>query len=280
VLTDLRAAAHGVALQALHLLSSEAEPAAAADALEKALRLAPRSATLHAAKGMLLLESGGLQPAYDAFRAAAALREDPARFLCLALVRLAQQDLKAATTLLDQALGLEPSFAVARAMRAMVLASQAKLDDASAELDRADQIEPGLPETLQTRALILLSQDKADQGIALLRQAIAREPEDDQIRFQLWRVLAQLGREAEAQAAADAWLKDLSVKRRELLGQQLAGFRKALKERGQGGTGPGTPGAPGGDPFKLQDPTMGPDKSGAFPAQPGDPSDKEPMLSL
>lgn len=279
VLTDLRALAHGMALEALQLAENQSEAASAIERMDAALRLAPRSATLMAAKGMLLLKSGGVDPALNAFLAARSIREDAPRYLLVAMAYTQKDAAKGvmnrAMSNMDQAINRDPGYALAYTMKADLLLRQGKVDLASSQLDKAQEINPSLVEAIQARALIQLSQGKTDQGLALLRKAVKTDPLDDQARFQLWRVLLQLEQADAAKAAAKQWLAMLPSTSRPQAVQLMDRFQTMFKKYkskatppppGGGGagdpyklkmpgqTGPGTPGAPGGtSPFPGQD---------------------------
>ncbi len=274
VITDLRTQAHGMALEALHLSERQGEAASAIERMDAALRLAPRSATLLAAKGMLLLKSGGVAPALDSFLAARSIREDAPRFLLVAMCYTqkdaAKGDLSRASSNMDQAINKDPGYALAYVMKADLLLRQGKVALATSQLDKAQEIEPKLVEALQARALILLASGKPDPAVALLRKAVKQDPVDDQARFQLWRVLLQLEREDEAKEAAKGWLAALPkgsraqatqlMKRFETMFEKYkkkaqplppGGGEDPLKLKMPGSPGPGAPGLPG--PFPSQD---------------------------
>ena len=263
VLTDLRAAAEGLGHQALNLLETDNNAREAVQTMDAALRLAPQSATLLAARGMLLLKSGGIEPALDAFRAARSLREDAPRYLCVAVGLLGKRDTARALNNIDLALGRDPNYALGYAMKAMILLTQARADEAAGQLDKAQELDPTLPEVLQTRAMLLLSADKKDQALALLRQVIAAEPFDDQARFQLWRVLFVTGDTEAAAKAAKEWLAVVPSARRPMMRQQIEAFKEGYKKykAQQAPTMPSSPG--GGDPYKLKMP------GGTTPGDPG-----------
>jgi tetratricopeptide (TPR) repeat protein len=279
VLTDLRALAHGLALEALQLAEKQSEAARAIEGMEAALRLAPQSATLQAAKGMLLLKSGGVDPALNAFLAARSIREDAPRYLLVAMAYTQKDAAKGvmnrALSNMDQAISRDPSYALAYVMKADLLLRKGKVDLASAQLDRAQEIDANLVEALQARGLIMLASGKKGPGVALLRKAVKMDPLDDQARFQLWRVLLQLDQADEAKTAAKDWLAMLPSANRPQARQLMERFLKMFKQYKAKappvapGAGPGA--RPGEDPYKLKMPgqtSPGPG-AGASPGAPG-----------
>jgi len=269
VLTDLRALAHGLALEALQMAEHQSEAAAAIERMDAALRLAPRSATLLAAKGMFLLKSGGVDPALNAFLAARSIREDAPRYLLVAM-SYTQKDaakgvMNRALSNMDQAISRDPGFALAYVMKADLLLRQGKVDLASSQLDKAQEIAPNLVEALQARALILLASGNKSSGVALLRKAVSQDPMDDQARFQLWRVLLQLDQPDEAKVAAKDWLAMLPSASRPQARQLMERFQTMFKKY-KAKAAPLPPGTkPGDDPYKLKMPGQ----TGPGPGAPG-----------
>lgn len=290
VLTDLRALAHGLALEALQLAEKQSEAATAIERMDAALRLAPESATLLAAKGMLLLKSGGVDPALNAFLAARSIREDAPRYLlvatCYTQKDAARGVMNRALSNMDEAINRDPGYALAYVMKADLLLRQGKVDLASLQLDKAQEIDAKLVEAVQARALILLASGKKSAGVALLRKAVKLDPLDDQARFQLWRVLLQLEKTEEAKAAAKDWLAMLPSESRPPARQLMERFMtmfekykaKAAPLPPGAGSGPG-PG-PGGDPYKLKMPGQtgpGPGTPGGTSPGPGAPGGTSPF---
>lgn len=269
VLTDLRALAHGLALEALQLAENQSEAAAAIERMDAALRLAPRSATLLAAKGMFLLKSGGVAPALDAFLAARSIREDAPRYLLVAM-SYTQKDaakgvMNRALSNMDQAISRDPGYALAYVMKADLLLRQGKVDLASSQLDKAQEIDANLVEAIQARALIQLAAGKKTSGVALLRKAVKLDPLDDQARFQLWRVLLQLDQPDAAKVAAKDWLAMLPSASRPQARQLMERFQTMFKKY-KAKAAPLPPGvAPGDDPYKLKMPGQ----TGPGPGAPG-----------
>ncbi len=273
VLTDLRALAHGLALEALQVAEKQSEAATAIESMEAALRLAPQAATLQAAKGMFLLKSGGVDPALNAFLAARSIREDAPRYLLVAMAYTQKDAAKGvmnrAMSNMDQAISRDPGYALAYVMKAELLLRKGKVDLASSQLDKAQEINANLVEALQARGLIMLASGKKGPGVALLRKAVKMDPLDDQARFQLWRVLLQLDQVDEAQAAAKSWLAMIPsasrVQARQLMERFQKMFKKYKAKAAPVPSGPGPGPGTGGDPYKLKMPGQ----TGPGPGTPG-----------
>lgn len=284
VLTDLRAVAHGLALHAFGMLRSAGDLPAANQALEQAARLAPRSATIAAARGMLLLTNGGVDPALDAFRLALSLREDGPRHLLVAL-GTAQKSKSAAeaVTSIDQALNRDPDYPLAHAFKAQFLLQQGKSAEAVSALDRAQELAPDLPEALILRAQLLLTESKPTQALALLRRAVARDPESHEARLALWQLLTMTGDEEGAAAEEKALLALVPPTQRRQTREMLTGFKKRFADYKSKAAPPVTPpSTPGGDPYKLTPPSGGSTPPGfGSPDTPyGTPPGNDPMLHL
>ena len=283
VLTDLRAAAHGLSLRAFGLLRSSGDLAAAAEASGLAVKLEPRSATLHAARGMLLLSTGAMDPAQDSFRMALGVREDGPRLL-LAALGMAQKSksMTEALASLDQALNRDPDFALGHAFKAQFLLQQGKVAEAQASLDRAQELAPELPEALVLRAQLLHAEQKTPQAIALLRQAIQRDPQSHEARLALWQVLTMSGDEEAAGAEEKALLALVPPAQRGQTKEMLQGFKKRFQElKDSQSPGLAPPPQGGGDPYKLQPPSGSEPPGFGMPATPFDtPGGNEPMLKF
>lgn len=287
VLTDLRAAAHGLAQHAEVLLKWRGDPANGMEASQNAVKLAPRSATILASRGMLLMKAGGLEPGLDALRSARSIREDAPRYLLVGVGNALKKDLNRAMTNIDQAIGRDPDFAQAYLWKAQFLLARGKTEEAVTQLDKAQELDADLPEALVLRATLLTMQSKPTQAMALLRRALKLDPASDDARFALFRLLYLTGEEDDAAAEAKKWLAMVPQTQRAQLRELIDGFKKtvaAQKARmpvappGGGMPGAGVPG--GGDPYKLKTP-MAP--GGGFPggSSPfGKPSGSDPMLHL
>lgn len=288
VLTDLRAAAHGLSLHAFGLLRSSGDLAAAAEAAGSAVKLGPRSATLLAARGMLLLTTGGVDPAQDSFRMALAVREDGPRHL-LAALGMAQKSKSSAEALasLDQALNSDPDYALGHAFKAQFLLQQGKAAEAQAALDRAQELAPDLPEALVLRSQLLHAEGKTTQALALLRRAVERDPQSHEARLALWQILTMTGDEEAAKAEEKALLALVPTSQRGQTREMLQGFKKRFQEYKASQTPtpgtpmPGTPTLGGGDPYKLQPPSGSEPPGFGQPATPFDaPGSNDPMLKF
>ena len=286
VLTDLEAAAHGLSLQGEALLRLHGAPADANEAIAGAVKLAPRSATVNAARGMLLLKTGGLEPGLDALRTARTLREDAPRYLLVGVAYALKKDFGRAMTNIDQAIGHDADYAQAYLWKAQFQLARGKLEEAVTQLDKAQELAPDLPEALVLRATLLTMKNKPTQAMALLRRALKKDPQNDDARFALFRLLYVTGDEQDANAEAKKWLAMVPQSQRGQLQQLIDGFKKAVKAQKARQPVPGAPdgaAGAGGDPYKLQNPGAGGAGAGAFPggSSPfGKGAGSDPMLHL
>lgn len=281
VLTDLGAAAHGLSLHAFSLLRGSGELAAAAEASGLAVKLEPRSATILAARGMLLLGSGGVDPAQDSLRMALAVREDGPRHL-LAALGAAQKSKSASEALagVDQALNRDPEYALAHAFKAQFLLQQGKAAEAQAALDRAQELAPDLPEALILRAQLLHAEGKASQALALLRKAVERDPQSHEARLALWQILTMSGDDEAAEAEEKALLALVPTTQRLQTREMLQEFKKRFQEH-KASQPPAAKGPDGSDPYKLQPPSGSEPPGFGKPTTPFDtPGGNEPMLKF
>ena len=120
-------------------------------------------------------------------------------------------DLEFAMQMFEQAISLDPNFALAHAGMAQTCGlfhyfhePQAKwIQKGHAACERALKIDPQLAEGLAGRAIILYAQGKYDEAINYARRAILRKPDCEGAYYALGRALFQADRLDEAAEIAD-----------------------------------------------------------------------------
>ncbi len=129
--------------------------------------------------------------------------------------RMTRQDLEFALQMLENAVSLDPDFALAHAAIANVCAQTHYnygrdpiwLQRAEAASQRAVGLQPQLPEVLVAQAWILYAAKNYEDAIQCLRKAIDRKPDCEGGYYLLCRALFAAGRYQELVAVADAALE-------------------------------------------------------------------------
>ncbi len=116
--------------------------------------------------------------------------------------RMTRQDFEFALQMFDNAVALDPGFALAWAASAIVAAqyyyhydrSRSWMDRANAASLRASELSKDAPEVLVAEAWILASDSSFDAAVEKLRAAIARKPDTESAYYLLFRTLFSAGR--------------------------------------------------------------------------------------
>ena len=125
--------------------------------------------------------------------------------------RWTRQDLEFARQMFENAVHLDPGFALAFAATANVCAlhyyiygrDQAWMERAQAAAERATALGPGLPEVAVAQAWVLYAGGHLDDAINIVKQAIARKPDCEGGYYLLGRALFSTGRYQELADLAD-----------------------------------------------------------------------------
>ncbi len=213
VLTDVEALGAALNLRALHMLSREAEPERAVELAQGASRLHPRSPSVRAVLGAILLSAGGPE-ALRELEAAAEIRRDGPRLNLLASVHMAQGELDLAARELSEALEAMPDYAAAHATLAAVHLSQGEAELARTELETARRLDPDLHLLPAMWAGYYATTGDLDRAVASARDAVERNGGDVQTRLMAARVYRQAGRYADMRREARAILERVPASRR------------------------------------------------------------------
>jgi tetratricopeptide (TPR) repeat protein len=252
VLDDAQAAGAMLALRALHA-QARGDQTQALKASERALGLWPDSASARGIRGAVLLATGGVPEGERELQAALQLRADPAQYNNLAMLRLAQGDVDAATKLVAKALEHSPDYAVGLITLASVHLSSMERDLARAALEKAERLDPAIPSLAMTWAQYHMAAGELDQAIARAERAVELRPGNPQVLVMLARIYREAGRYDQMRQTAQRALSAASSAQREqvrqLIGQVLG--PTALLDSG-GTAGVPAPGAAAAEPDHLE----------------------------
>jgi len=207
VLTDVEAVGMAVNLRAVHLLVREGEAQRAFGDSTTALRLAPRSAAVHGARGAILIASGGIDEGVREFESAAEVRSDAPRRNNLAGIFLVKGDLERAEREVSAALQAAPDFAGAHGTLAAINLQRGETAEALRELETAKRLDPDLHTLPMLFANYYLAEGDIDEAIRFAEQGVQRRPDDVQGHLMLARIYKQAnqytGMRREAQRALE-----------------------------------------------------------------------------
>jgi predicted Zn-dependent protease len=185
-----------------HLLQAEVElarqqPGAAADAMRRALDLEPSTPLAMRLHGTLLTT----RREADAARLAASwLRERPrdAGFIAyLGDVALSRKELSDAERHYREVLEIQPNHVLALNNVAWILVQQ-KRPGAVDLAKKANELLPNDPGLMDTLALALALDNQVPKALEMQRQAMAKAPNDHNLRLTLARIHLQAGNKADA----------------------------------------------------------------------------------
>lgn len=117
-------------------------------------------------------------------------------------------DAAKARAILDRAVAKFPEEPLPYLRRArLMMQDQALAKDVQADLATSIRLRPGFWQALRTRAMLAMSEGRTEDGLADLREAVAKNPGNEDLRLELLDYLVRLGRETEAVEVADSALK-------------------------------------------------------------------------
>lgn len=118
---------------------------------------------------------------------------------------LAQKnDLDGAEKILDQAIGLDPTYGSAYSQLAKIYYSEGKIDEASGAIGKALDRDPNQPEFLYVRGKILERQNRLEDAVADFERTVAIDPSESDAYFELGQLYQQMGNRSAALKAYEA----------------------------------------------------------------------------
>jgi tetratricopeptide (TPR) repeat protein len=221
VLTDVQAIAAALALDALYRSTSRDGASQAVDYARAGVTLSPRSPTVRASHGMVLLSGGGVEEGTRELEAALQIRPDGPRRVQAAALYLAKGELDRAAREVSRALEQYPDDASAHASLASVYLMRHEQGLAQRALETAERLDPDLSMLPMLWAGYHLATGSLEQARARAEDAVERRPYDLQARLMLARVYRQLNRYEDMRRQARAVLDQAPVARREEMKQTL-----------------------------------------------------------
>lgn len=158
-------------------------------------------------KAIALHDEGKLGDAAAIYRDL--LREQPQNVLVmhlLALVAMQFDNAKMVLALAEEALRIEPNFAVLHQDRATALRRLDRKEEAMAAIDKALLLKPSEADFFDTKAAILRDIRRYDEAIGLLKTAISLQPDNPKYYNNIGICLGRIGRNDEALHFLDKYI--------------------------------------------------------------------------
>ncbi|MEM9066973.1 MAG: hypothetical protein AAGE52_00665 [Myxococcota bacterium] len=194
VLNDAQAAAAMMGIDAVYHLVHENDAVRALDRSRRALRVDERAPYLRTVQGKVLVAGAGVQQGIEELQAASQIRPDAPRRNNLAGVFVVMNDVDQAAREAAAALERFPDFAAAHATLAAIHLAQGENDLARGELVIAERLEPRLLNLPMLWANYYLQTGEQMQAVGKAREAVERNPNNWETRFQAARLYRMVGR--------------------------------------------------------------------------------------
>ncbi|MCK5797254.1 MAG: hypothetical protein KAI47_08730, partial [Deltaproteobacteria bacterium] len=202
-LDDATVVAHLYSQRAIREIAKHPKkPDRAYELSQLALKLAYKSATIHAARAIILAQAGqgaAINEALDEARKALALHTDAPRHSALGQLILVSRDLSGAQKEIEKAIAIDKSYWPAHQALATIRWVLGDREGGRKEIDLAGKIAPGEPTVMTLQASQLLADGEDEKGVALLRKAVAKTP-TEQLKIQLYVGLIKANHDKEARA--------------------------------------------------------------------------------
>jgi tetratricopeptide (TPR) repeat protein len=170
------------------------------------LRHVPRSAKLHALRGIVLSQLGDYELALDDFKRAAELDpEQPAAIAGVSVTLQQGGQTEASIDLLRRQAHKRPDDALANLLLGQALlqgGTAAHLEEAATVLERAVAADPRLEPARAELGKLYLKTNRLDSAVEQLSAALSLDPSDKQATYQLLIALRRAGREERARELA------------------------------------------------------------------------------
>jgi tetratricopeptide (TPR) repeat protein len=183
LLDDVEAIAAAGAVNALVLISSGGDVTRALRMSRRARELDPKSPSIRAVEGTILMVTGKLEEGERELEAALSLSPDPARKNIVAGLKLAMGEMSSAWKLMEEALDEDPELGPAYVTRAGLELARGDLRGARASLTKAETIDPELPALAVLFAQIDLSENDPASAKRRVRAEIEKHPDDPQVHM-------------------------------------------------------------------------------------------------
>lgn len=221
VLNDAQAAAAAMGTSAAFQLVHENDAVRGLDRSRRALRVDGRAPYLRTIQGKILVAGAGVQQGIEELQSAAQIRGDGPRRNNLAGVFVVMNDVDQAAREAAAAIEEFPDFAGAHATLAAIHLAQGENDLAHQELMTAERLESRLLMLPMLWANYFYQAGDQDQAFRKAREAVERNPNNWETRFQAARLFRMVGRYEEMRRQAHAILELVQADQTEVVRQRI-----------------------------------------------------------
>lgn len=222
VLDDREALGAAIAVKAFIELTQDDEIGEGIRATRRARELDPKSPSIRAIEGTILISAGEIDDGERELQAALSLGADPARKNILAGFRMSMGDLRAADQIISEALREDPELAPAYVTRAAIDLSMEQPYAARRALERAETLDPTLPSLPILFAQLDLMEGRPTEALRRVREQIAAHPDDAQTHLAALPIFQATHRYSDLRRSVQAVLRLSPPEQREVLRQEIA----------------------------------------------------------
>lgn len=221
VLNDAQAVAAAMGTSAAFQLVHENDAVRGLDRSRRALRVDGRSPYLRTLQGKILVAGAGVQQGIEELQSAAQIRGDGPRRNNLAGVFVVMSDVDQAAREAAAAIEEFPDFAGAHATLAAIHLAQGENDLAHQELITAERLESRLLMLPMLWANYFYQAGDQEQAVRKAREAVERNANNWETRFQAARLFRMVGRYDEMRRQAHAILELVQADQTEVVRQRI-----------------------------------------------------------
>lgn len=221
VINDAQAVAAMMGIAAAYQLVHENDAVRGLDRSRRALRLDERSPYLRTLQGKILVAGAGVQQGIEELQNAAQIRSDGPRRNNLAGVFVVMSDVDQAAREAAAAIEEFPDFAGAHATLAAIHMAQGENDLAHQELMTAERLESRLLMLPMLWANYFYQAGDQDQAFRKAQEAVERNSNNWETRFQAARLFRMVGRYEEMRREAHAILELVQPDQTEAVRQRI-----------------------------------------------------------
>lgn len=222
ILEDHEALAAAIAVKAFVDLTQGGEISAGLRASKRARELDPKSPSVRAIEGTVLISAGDVEDGERELKAAHSLSPDPARKNILGGLMMTMGDLRGADRMIAEALQGDPKLAPAYVTRAAIDLSNQQLSSARRALERAEALEPNLASLPILFAQLDLLEGRTLEALDRVRTQLEAFPDDPQTHMAALPIFQATHRYSDLRRSVQAVLRLSPAEQREVLRQEIA----------------------------------------------------------
>lgn len=221
-LEDHEALGAAIAVKAFVDLTRGGELSDGLRATKRARELDPKSPSIRAIEGTVLVSAGEIEDGERELKAALSLSPDAARKNILGALMMSMGDLRGADRMIGEALRDDPALAHAYMTRAAIDLSSQQPSSARRALERAEALDPRLPSLPILFAQLDLLEGRSNEAVRRVREQIEAFPDDAQTHMAALTIFQATHRYSELRRSVQAVLRLSPPDQREVLREEIA----------------------------------------------------------